>query len=268
MRQLSVFLILSLGFAMFAGCSSLPKGPPPTTELNSRTSSFHKLGREHYRAGRLAKAEAYFRKALAVHADMDDQPGVALSFLSLGRVQLAGGDVGAATRSFTEAGRSAVGRPDLQVQVLTGQASIAQHLGQNVRARALLQEALTLPLAEGGRIRAVLYHDLGTVFRTLGDPTEAEKYLDASLQNHEARHDRQGIATACYSLALLSGDTGNLTCALAFARRALENDKVAQNVRGIAKDLVLLAKLHRENGDDDAAAGYQRRLELSGLGWH
>lgn len=259
-------VILSALLVLAAGCSSLPKGPPPDTELNSRTASLHKLGREHFRAGRLDKAAVYFQKALTMHAAVDDQAGVALCFLSLGRVELARHNPADAEAAFIQAQISARGaeRGDLQAQVLAGLAAVRSETGAPSEARRLLEEALDLPLPPEGRIRAVLLHDRGSVLLQMGHTQEALADLQASLDLHSGRHDEAGMASACYTLALAQDALGEASLALASARRALALDRSAANARGVGKDLELLATLHQKAGREDLARDFRRRARLAG----
>lgn len=265
MQGRRIHLILVALLCLAAGCSSLPKGPPPATELNSRTSVLHKLGLQHYQAGRYVKAEAYFDRALGIHAAVDDRAGVALCYLSKGRVALARGNARQADLLFEQAVRSLadLSRPDLMAQALGGRAVVQETAGGLAEAEALLRQALALPLESASRERAVLHHDLGSVLMQTGDYPAARVELEAALSLHEAQNDRQGIATACYTLSLWHEAAGDFSTALASARRALDNDKAILHARGVAKDLELLANLHRKLGDDEAAADYHRRATLA-----
>ncbi len=267
-RNLRLGALVAL-LILAAGCSSLPKGPPPVTELNSRTGSLHKLGREHFRAGRLDKAEAYFDRALTLHAAVDDEAGVALCFLSKGRVELARGHHDEAQVDFRQAMVSAshAERHDLTAQALGGLAAVQLDAGNSEDAVSLLNEALSLPLADGCRERAVLLHDLGSARLQRRETEAAGSALAEALARHEANHDKQGIATVCYTLGLLREATGDRPGALAAARRALAQDKAIQNARGVRQDLQLLATLHERQGDAEAAADYRRRAALASQGY-
>jgi tetratricopeptide (TPR) repeat protein len=261
---ISVLLLIQM-----AGCSSLPDKPRPDAELNSRTASLHKLGRQHYQAGRLARAETYFSSALAVHARMDDEAGVALSYLSLGRVLLAQGQVGAASESFQQARISANSRSrtDLAAQALGGLAAVQMSQDQPDQALELLELALNLPLKPESRERAVLKHDLGSALFQGGDHEGALPHLQEALAIHEKNNDRQGQATVYYTLALLQEELGNRPEALQMARMALHNDKAVLNGRGVLQDLRLLQELHTRDGNTELAASYQRRADLARQGF-
>jgi len=256
--------IVALFLSTIGGCSSMPRKPQPDTELNTRTSSLHKLGRQHYQAGRLDKAEAYFDQALKTHAEVDDQAGVALCFLSKGRVHLARGESEKAIAAFNQAALSAenLKRPDLIAQTRCGLAAVEMKNENPSGALAILEAALTLPLPENSRENAVLNHDLGSALLQLNNPTGAMPRLLESQRIHTTNKDRQGLATTSYSLALAHEQTGNLSAAITAATQALTHDKAVFNSRGVHQDLVLLESLHRKNGDPTRAAIYHRRLLL------
>ena len=256
-------LLLLLGCA---GCSSLPSGPRPDTELNSRTAGLHKLGKKQFQAGHLDKAQAYFDQALAIHAQVDDQAGVAVCFMSRGRVKLAREDADAAEADFRQAQTSLqnLGRHDLMAQCLAGLAAVDMVRGRTAAAQATLKEALDLPLAEGSRERAVLSHDLGSCLMQQGQAEAAREYLQAALDIHRDNKDRQGLATVHFTLAQLARAEGDPAAAVPHARRALALDKGLHSARGVRQDLLLLEALHRELGQDGLAEDYRRRAILAG----
>ena len=250
---------------LLVGCSSLPDEPRPATDLNSRTAGLHKLGARQFQAGRLDKAQAHFDQALAIHARVDDQAGVALCFLSLGRVELAREDLDAAADDFREARLSlkGMGRPDLQAQCLAGLAAVDMARGEPAMARQQLEQALKLPLADDSRERAVLHHDLGSAFLQEGQPAEARKHLERALDLHRRNADRPGLATTYYSLALATLAEGDAAAAVPHALQALILDRGSANTRGVRQDLRLLEKLHRQLGHEELAEDYRRRGDLA-----
>ncbi len=249
----------------FAGCSSMPKYTVPDSEIQFRAASFQKLGRKNFTAGHYEKAATYFNQALAVNASIDNQAGVSQSLSSLGRVKMSLGELESARGLFKQALQATkkLQRPDLAAQALGGLGAIDLRLGRPLEAKGWFEKALLLPLRDPSKERAVLLHDLGVVHLKLGEMNPAETNFQLSLNMHEAQRDVLGVATNCYSLAILKESTGNLEQAIIFARRALAHDKRGENPPGIAQDLMLLGSLASDNGAPEMANSFYQRALLT-----
>jgi tetratricopeptide (TPR) repeat protein len=257
---MATLLLLAL-----AGCSSLPRSPERVTALDTRAEAAYQAGLRQHHEGRHAQAAAYFERALAMHASVDDRAGTAEALASLGRARLALGEHDLATAAFQRARDASRGlqRPDLEATALGGLAAVALDQDRPDDARTWLDAALALPLQDPGPERAVLLHDLGIAHYRLGDPAVAETHLRAALSMHEAAGDHPGVATSCHALARLCAATDRLDEALDLALRALARDKASEHPRGVAADLTLLAELSERLGRTDDAIGYHRRAELA-----
>lgn len=262
-RLISGLLVFCV--AGLLGCSSLPKHPVQNSELDSRAASFHKLGNKHFRAGQYEKAGACFEQVLVLHASVDDRPGVARAFSSIGRVHMALGELGLAEADFQQAHDATRGlqRPALEAQALGGLGAVELRRQHPQDARVWFEMALELPLTDPGNERAVLLHDLGSAYWKHGDTASAESCFRLALSMHESLGDPLGIAAACYSLAMLHKAEGNREQAMRLARRALTNDKRAENSHGVAQDLTLLGSLASRGGAVQKATDYYRRATLA-----
>jgi protein O-GlcNAc transferase len=266
MVLLSLLVLVSLLVLALGGCSSLPRSQPPPTQTSLQADRHRELGLMHYRQGRYAHAEVFFKRALAVQAAVDRRPGVVEMLASLGRVRLALADLDGAEARFREALAASQGllRPDLAAQALGGLGAVALAREEPQEAVAWFEQALALPLADPGVERAVLLHDLGAAHRQLQDDVTAQARFEAALSMHEALDDRAGIATACHSLASLLADAGRYPEALPLAHRALLLDKSLEIPQAVAQDLALLGRLTAATGQVDQARQYYQR---AGLAW-
>ncbi len=257
--------ILTLSVLLFIGCSSLPKETVQHTPRSSQASSLMELGHKYYRSGQYAQACTAYENALANHASVDDGAGVSTALASLARAQMALGMLNTAEENFRRAHQAARGlnQPELEARALGGLGAVQLHRQQPQEAITLLETALKQPLDDPGKTRATLLHDLGSAHQKLGDNAAAASYFQQALTMHEPLRDLTGIATDCYSLALLYEAEGDYVLALENAHRALSNDKRAENSPGVAQDLTLLGSLSYASGDEEQAVDYYRRAKLT-----
>ncbi len=260
-----LLLISICCLVLITGCSSLPKDALQTTEQSSQAHMFLEKGHQYYHSSQYKKAAASLNKALSLGASVDDELTVARALSSLGRVHLATGEIPQAEACFQQAYQAASGvnQTELLAQTLGGLGAVQLHRNHPQEAQTYLKSALELPLENPGNTRATLLHDLGSAHRKQGDNATAESYYLQALEMHEPLRDLKGIATDCYSLALLYQDEGHLDMALQKARRALNHDKKTQKPSSIAQDLTLLGILSLSLGENDEAGDYLRRAKLA-----
>ncbi len=265
MRSVVAVLLLLALSALAIGCSSLPRSAPVQTATQARAERLHTLAMQHHHAGRHDRAEVFLLQALATHAAVDHQAGVAATLSALGRVDLARGDHDAAAARFERALVAAGGvpQPEPTAEALGGLAAVALAAGDGAAAIVHLQRALALPLADPGRARAVLLHDLGVARGMAGEAGPAEASLRAALSMHEKLDDRPGIAAACYALAVFLADAGRFEPALPLAQRALQLDRAAELPVNVAQDLTLLARLAAATGQPELSSRYRQRADLA-----
>ena len=262
--------LCTLALLFMVGCSSLPKGPAPETNLNHRTTAFHNMGNKCVSQREFQKALTFYGKALSIHASVDDQAGVARSLLSMGQVFLCREDAFGAETNYHSASLAAVGsqRSDLWIRAQCGLAK-AQVLRRNYdEAMDILMTAKAKGLPTNQGAQAVWWHDLGVVSSKQEDWAQAQASLQKALALNEATNNRQGIAGDCYSLAVVHQDQGKFQEALPFARRALSQDKATGQAAAVAQDLTLLALLSDALADHEASRDYRRRAIMAwqGLG--
>jgi len=262
---LFILVLLIFIISTMCGCSSMPKNPIQSSELFSRASSLQGLGFKQYQAGQYEKAVISFKKALAIHASVDNGAGVSHSLASLGRALFALDKIDSAQDCFQRSleATKALQNPELAAEAMSGLAVIDLKKNQPLAAIKWLEKALDLCAITPNTLRGVLLHDLGVANKKLNVPKDAESNFRAALEMHESLDNDAGIATACYSLALLNEEKGNLDQAIQLAQRSLNCDKKCENSPGVAQNLTLLGSLYYDNLETDLATEYYQRALLA-----
>jgi tetratricopeptide (TPR) repeat protein len=109
---------------------------------------------------------------------------------------------------------------------------------------------------------ALLYHDLGTAERNLGNSAKALEYLGLSLKTNLADKDFAEAASDYYMMASVYSRDGKYDEALTNAGLALSYDKQVESSPGIVKDLYALGLISSKKGDQDSAFDYFQRSYL------
>ena len=124
---------------------------------------------------------------------------------------------------------------------------------------------LAVALAAGVEIdqqAAVLYHNLGTAQRNLGNYPEALAWYQKSLDLNLSRKLTVEAASDYYMLASVRSLQGSYEEAAKGVLQALELDKKVENSPGIAQDLYALGLIARKRGDPSAAFDWFQRSYL------
>ena len=119
--------------------------------------------------------------------------------------------------------------------------------GQAQKSLALFEEALAMPASTRTPAQTgVLYHNLGTAEKDLGDPAKALNYYGKSLEVNLSNKLFEQAAANYYMMAAVHSRKGELDEAQKNAQAALDFDKRVENSPGIAQDLYALG-LHRQS---------------------
>ena len=109
---------------------------------------------------------------------------------------------------------------------------------------------------------SLLYHDLGTAEKNLGNPAKALEYFGLSLKSNLSNRLFAEAASDYYMIASVYSRDGKYDEALKNASLALGYDKQVENVPGIAKDLYALGLIAAKKGDPGASFDYFQRSYL------
>jgi len=193
-------------------------------------------GLRHHRAGRLARAAALYRKALAKN------PEHAEAFKLLVLVMYQRGEIGSAVKLIERA------LPDLNDQAL-----VHLELGYALQTQARLDEA-----AASYRRGLALRPDVAEAHNNLGYVLQAQNRLDeAAASYHRAVQLKPDFAEAHNNLGVVFKDLGEPEKALASCQRA-----VALAPRNAVLHNNLACALRVQNRLDDAATSYRQALAL------
>lgn len=254
--RLGTLLVL----CFLAGCAAPPPLPPKHILEYERQSS---AGHEKYAQGYIDQARSSFQRALT-HAELDDSgERIASALINLGGTELLLDDAESAGRLYARALRAArgVGAGTLEWQAQNGLAEASRRLGQPDKALDLYAFR-TNPAwtASNGLIlaadigRASALADVGRVDEALAmlagvDAAAAKGLPETGGAEAAALHARARI--------LFKG--GRNEEALAYARRALDKDRLLHHPPSVAEDHRLIAEILATAGRDAEAGEHRDR---------
>jgi tetratricopeptide (TPR) repeat protein len=241
---------------LFFACSTAPD--EQVTEKLSEATQFAQLGNDAYDTGSYGQALEFFNLSLAYNGAIDNQAGIVQSYNSLGRVYLAQGFPDLAEQNLLRALELAEEMNDVRLIAITqnnrGEVWLSQ--GDYEKALPFFQAALS----EAGDIPqsdlALIYHNLGSVYKRLNQLDLALESFDKALALNERAKNVEEAAANLYMIASIHSERGEYQTALAFAQSALANDKLVENSLGIAKDYLALGLISKKTNSLDEALEY------------
>jgi tetratricopeptide (TPR) repeat protein len=247
--------------ALLASCSTAPRPSEMVIATRNKAAEAAQIGNSWFHQGRYDLALRYFTEALQYNASIDNRDGVIRSTNSIGRVDMALGDMDEAERLFARAAAQAAGASqELVVLSRTNAGELLLARGRPEEALAVFEELLALPAGGAGAMtdeqRAILLHDRGSARRDRGDYEAARQDLSRSLSLNIAAKRSEAAAADYYMLASVDARQDDLQSAAANLQLALALDKKVENSPGIAKDLYALGVVSRRRGDPAAALDY------------
>lgn len=261
----SALLLLVLVPALLAGCRSAPEPEYEVTRKN-QAARFAEFGNAQYNRGNYELALRYFDLSLAENVAIDNLPGIAQSYNSIGRVFVAVGNQREAEASFHSAIRFSelAGNTEHRMQAHVNLAVVALQEDDEERATEYLDLALAAVQAGEAKPNAILYHNLGILHARRNRFEEAQDHIERARSMNERDMRWPELASNHYMLASILSRQGRYPEALEQANRALEYDKRAENSPGIAADLYALGRISANmNNHEDAYQYYLRALRIN-----
>jgi tetratricopeptide (TPR) repeat protein len=273
-------LLLAAACLLAVSCSSAPKKTETVTESKNRAAEATDIGNAYFRQGRYDLALRFFTQALDYNTSVDNEEGIVQSSNSIGKVYMAVGSLDAAEEIFTRAlTRSADGNVEPFFVSSNNLGELYLQKGEPAKALATFEQVLAPPSgvpagassgaqsgARSGGLsdvqRAVLYHNMGTAHKNLGDLVEAREDLEKSLAINLAHKLAEETAADYYMLASVDSKQGDLESAMKNAQLALAMDKKIENSVGIAMDLYALGIISSKRKDTAAAYDFFQRSYL------
>jgi len=262
--ETALFLIVVL---TLAGCSSLPKGDRQVVESQNRAASYARFGNQYFAEGNLSKALDFFRLALEENQSIDNEPGIAKTYYSIGKVHLSAENLEEAANAFSHTREIAerTGSPQLLMYAYSGRGELEMARNNPARALELFESSLAQArkLTDDPRWTAIALHNVGTALSRLGKLDEAESRFQAAAEINTRENRYRELASNHYMLASIYSRRSDYQKAEVELQTAMKNDKIVENSLGIAQDLRALGVVQEKSGNMETALDYyQRSLQV------
>jgi tetratricopeptide (TPR) repeat protein len=182
-----------------------PAGPPPAS-TGARAAALGASGTLAYIVSDYERAAGLLQDSLALHRELDDRAGIAMSLHNLSRVRFYQGDQDMAVALCQEslALRRALGDTRGVAMSLNTLGVIARNRGDQAAARALYEESLGLFRELGDQWgTGLLLNNLARVARDLGDWAWTAELCAESLALFRDVGDRHGLGWVLSNLAVV-----------------------------------------------------------------
>ncbi|MBN2551196.1 MAG: tetratricopeptide repeat protein [Spirochaetales bacterium] len=266
-RRLPAVFIMSC--FLIASCSTAPEQPKEKTEKKNQAAEYTEAGNAYFNEGRYTQALRFFNLALNDNVSVDNEAGIVESYNSIGKVYLAAGYLEEAEEHFRKALAQAqlLQDPLLIARSSTNLAEVYLEREETEVAAALLEEsrgALAGNQEEDRRAElAIIYHDIGSVFKIRGMLDEAHEYFKQALAINTELERYEEIASNYYMIASIHSKREEFLAARENIDLALSFDKRVENSVGIAKDLFARGMIEEKAGNDEQAfISYEKSFQV------
>jgi tetratricopeptide (TPR) repeat protein len=258
-------LLIALAAVVVSGCSSSPDTPDAEMARKNQAARYTEFGNGYFQAADFEMALNFFELALQENIAVDNLPGIAKSYNSIGRVYAATENYDSAEERYRMAMEFAELADDSAVmtQTLINQGELSLRRGDTATALTLFERARDRSEDADEAADPVLYHNLGTLYARNEDFAAAIEHLETARTLNEEADDWNELASNYFMLASIASRRGDYDTARDHALRALEYDKRAENSPGIAGDLNALGAIsERQERSEDAYQYYLRSLRI------
>jgi tetratricopeptide (TPR) repeat protein len=256
------------------GCSSAPEEPTEVSEKKNQAAEYIVFGNNYYEQAQFGQALNFFELALDLNISVDNEPGIAKNYNSLGKTWLALGNQAQAQQYYQQAYdlASRIGEKSTVYQSAYNLGEIYLKQNETETARTLMEQALKDVSSdeEASAELAILYHGMGMLYRTIGiesqnneDSTAANQaynqslgYFEQAVRINQSLDTFGQLASNYFMMASVHNRQNNLERAKSLALLALENDRKVENSRGIALDNVALGIIEEKLGNNSEAYNY------------
>lgn len=244
--------------AGLAACSG-----PTLTPLQSQYQREEERALRYHARGELPRALAAWRESLRWAEIADDRPAMLTQELNVGEAALMLGDWVLAEQSFQRAQRLAAALADSggELRARLGLAQVNLRQGRFDAARRGFQQGLDDAHGRDAAAVLVALNGLGLAYQKLGSAPEAQAALAEAESLARAHGDRRLLAATLANRAALALRTGEAEPAGRYLEEAVALDRAAENLPGLAHDLLLLARVRQRQGDAPAALDLEQRAE-------
>ncbi len=236
---------------LLAACSSAPKARLENDTVKNEAAQYAAAGNRYFTRGDYADARKFFELSLRDNLSIYNEPGMARSYNSLGKVALAVGDLDGAEADFENAFglASRLGDSELLAETEGNLGELKLARGDPGAALVAFRAALAKLTDPQSLVAARLYHNIGAAYKELGTYPSALESLNHALSLHIALKAVGEQASDYYMIASVYSKEGDLKQAVDYASRALAADQKMENAPGIGSDLLALGLIAEKAGD-------------------
>lgn len=238
-------------------------GGPTLTPLQSQYQREEERALRYHARGELPRALVAYQESLRWAEIADDRRAMLTQELNVGAVALTLGDWALAEQSFQRAQRLAAALADaggeLRARLALAQISLRQ--GRFDAARRGFQQGLDDARGRDAAVALVALNGLGLAYQGLGSTPEARAALAEAESLARAHGDRRLLAATLANRAALALRSGEAEPAGQYLEEAVALDRAAENLPGLAHDLLLLARVRQRQGDVPGALDLEQRAE-------
>ncbi len=250
-----------LGLLVLGGCSSAPDQPDAELARKNQASRYTESGNSFFEQADYDLALSFFELALQENIAVDNLPGIAKSYNSIGRVYAAAGDPEEARANYAlamEFADLANSDPE-RIETYINRGELALRIGDDGAAITEFERAQEIVATGDDLQNPILLHNLGTLYAREGRLDEAVTQLERARVINEEANNWTELASNYYMLASIASRRQDFATALVNAEQALSYDKRAENSVGIAADLAALGQISERTGDNEDAFQYYLR---------
>ena len=236
-------------------------GGPALTPLQSQYQREAERALRYHARGELPQALAACRESLRWAEIADDRPAMLTQELNVGALALALGDWTLAERSFQRAQPMAAALSDStsELQARLGLAQVSLRQGRFDDAQRAFQQVLDDVRGRDVAAALVALNGLGLARQALGQTAAAQAALAEAELMARAQGDQRLLAATLANRAVLALRTGEVESAGRSLTEAVELDRAAENLPGLAHDLLILAQVRQRQGEARAALELARQ---------
>ncbi len=234
------------------------------TPLQSRYQRETERALRYHAHGELSRALASYRESLRWAEMADDRPAMLAQELNVGALALALGDWALAEDGFQRAQLMAAVLSDStgELRAGLGLAQVRLRQGRFDDARRAFQQALDDARGRDVAAMVVALNGLALANQALGQTPVARAALAEAEPLARAQDDRRLLAATLANRAALALRAGEVESAERSLEEAIDMDRAAENLPGLAHDLLLLGQVRQRQGRTPAAQELARRARI------
>lgn len=189
-----------------------------------KATSLWNIGLSNY-ASNKQLALRYFKQALLLAEQVNDQEGICNYLLAIGNVTYSLGDVKASDQAFSRGLQiaSTLKEPSIYIKMLYSIASNLTRKGQYLEAVAKYQQVIDRATETNNKMMlSRAYTEIGSIFQRQGNSPQALEYQLSSLHLCEQDKDLIGIFNALVAIANIKSTLNECESALGNAQQAFQ----------------------------------------------